>query len=313
MAKEPSRRGFLASSAALAALAASRAGAQPFKTTLHKAVIAGKPTEQSLKKLKDVGFEGIECRAWNTPPAEAAKCREVAEKVGMRIHSVLRGWVNFNKPKSVERDIASVTTALKAAQGFGADAILLVPCRTGGMPIPNPWEFEIEFDPKTGHVSRVVKGDNADELLFLLQVGRPAAVIYTLSSEDARGSASYQMVSRRALDLLVPVFLVGPEEPRDGLVLVMPAGKGANESHIPFHSMPGPVGYNSSQVSLSAARSFASGWAGLKICTPMSMSGPPPERSFVRKAPHAGAPRRRRRSTSSSASPPSRRRFPILE
>jgi len=161
MAKEPSRRGFLASSAALAALAASRAGAQPFKTTLHKAVIAGKPTEQSLKKLKDVGFEGIECRAWNTPPDEAARCREVAEKVGMRIHSVLRGWVNFNKPKSVERDIASVTTALKAAQGFGADAILLVPCRTGGMPIPNPWEFEIEFDPKTGHVSRVVKGDNS--------------------------------------------------------------------------------------------------------------------------------------------------------
>jgi len=85
---------------------------------------------------------------------------------------------------------------------------------------------------------RVVKGDNADELLFLLQVGRPAAVIYTLASTRARSSAAYQMVSRRALDLLVPIFLLGPEEPRDGLVLVMPAGKGGKESHIPFHSMP---------------------------------------------------------------------------
>ena len=161
MAKEPSRRGFLASSAALAALAASRAGAQPFKTTLHKAVISGRPNAKSLKRLKDAGFEGIECNAWNTPPDQAKQCRDLAEKLGMRIHSVLRGWVNFNRPKSVAGDIASVTKALEAAQGFGADAILLVPCRTGGMPIPQPWEFDIEFDPKTGHVSRVVKGDNS--------------------------------------------------------------------------------------------------------------------------------------------------------
>lgn len=161
MGNQMTRRGFLASSAAMAVLAASRAGAQPFKTKLHKAVISGKPNEKSLKRLKDAGFEGIECKAWSTPAEEAARCRELAEKLGMRVHSVLRGWVNFNNPKSVERDIASVAKALKAAQGFGADTVLLVPCRMGGMPIPQPWEFDIEFDPKTGHVSRVVKGDNS--------------------------------------------------------------------------------------------------------------------------------------------------------
>jgi len=29
------------------------------------------------------------------------------------------------------------------------------------MPMPEPWDFDIEFDEKTCHVSRVVKGDNA--------------------------------------------------------------------------------------------------------------------------------------------------------
>jgi hexulose-6-phosphate isomerase len=161
MGDESSRRGFLASSAAAGAglLAARGLRAAPFKTTLHKAVIQGRPSEGSLKRVKDAGFEGIECGAWNVTPDDAKKSREVAEKVGVRIHSVMRAWVNFNTA-SAEGDIKSVETALRAAQGYGADAILLVPCRTGGMPIPQPWEFDIEFDEKTGHITRVVKGDN---------------------------------------------------------------------------------------------------------------------------------------------------------
>src|SRR6202034_3799985 len=51
--------------------------------------------------------------------------------------------------------------ALRAAKAYGADDILLVPCRIGGMPMPEPWEFNIEFDEKTGHCSRVVDGDNS--------------------------------------------------------------------------------------------------------------------------------------------------------
>ncbi len=84
---------------------------------------------------------------------------------------------------------------------------------------------------------RVVRGDNPDELLFLLQVGRPAAVIYTLANHESKSSASYQMVSRRAFDLLVPIVLVGPDDPRDGVLCVYPEGRKTVEKHLPFHSI----------------------------------------------------------------------------
>ncbi|HJN14066.1 MAG TPA: sugar phosphate isomerase/epimerase family protein, partial [Armatimonadota bacterium] len=51
--------------------------------------------------------------------------------------------------------------ALKAAEGYGADAVLLVPCRIGGMAMPQPWELSIRFDANTGHLTQVIDGDNA--------------------------------------------------------------------------------------------------------------------------------------------------------
>ena len=156
------RRDFLSATAATgAALATSRLSAAGFKTRLHKALI-GKPAESTLASWKAAGFEGMESNAWNVSPEQAAQGRQMAEKLGMRVHSVLRGWTNFNSPdkSKVAQDIASVETALKAAQGYGADALLLVPCKIGGMAMPKPWEFDIEIDDKTGQVKRVVKGDN---------------------------------------------------------------------------------------------------------------------------------------------------------
>jgi hexulose-6-phosphate isomerase len=168
MTHEISRREFMATSAAagLGLAMAGGAGAEEktFKTKLHKALI-GKPTEEYLKKLKDAGFEGIESSEWQTPPDAAKAARETAEKLGMRIHSVLRGWMQFNStdPAVQAQSIAQTETALRAAQGYGADAILLVPCRIGGkdMPMPEAWEFQLEFDEKTGHLQKVAAGDNA--------------------------------------------------------------------------------------------------------------------------------------------------------
>ena len=57
--------------------------------------------------------------------------------------------------------IAKMKTALQAAQGYGATTVLFVPCKIGGMPMPEPWEFDIRFDEKTGHLKQVVAGDNA--------------------------------------------------------------------------------------------------------------------------------------------------------
>lgn len=120
-----------------------------------------RPTEEGLRRLKDAGFDGVE--AGILPPAEAEKCRAVAEQLGMRIHSVLRGWAEFNSPEAskVEATLKTTEDALRAAQAYGADAVLLVPCRIGGMAMPRPWEFLIDFDPQNGHLRRVVAGDNA--------------------------------------------------------------------------------------------------------------------------------------------------------
>ena len=184
------RRQFLATSAAAGAglLAAGHLQASEWKTTLKKSLI-GKPTESTLTEWKAAGFEGMESNAWNVSPEQAAAGRKIAEGLGMKIHSVLRGWLNFNSPASdkVAADIETVATALRACEGYGADALLVVPCRVGGMPMPEPWEFDIEFDEKTGHVSRVVDGDNAPYQQYI------QAQNYATDS------------SRKAIEKLIPV------------------------------------------------------------------------------------------------------------
>jgi hexulose-6-phosphate isomerase len=156
------RRQFIAATAALAL--APRLSFGDDKPKLRKALIRGLPDEKTLTPLKEAGFDGIECGAWNTAPDKAEAARKIADSLGLRIHSVLRGWAQFNDPKQFDAGIASVETALRAAQAFGADAVLVVPCRIGGkeMKMPKPREFKIEFDEKTNHIKSVGDGDYAD-------------------------------------------------------------------------------------------------------------------------------------------------------
>ena len=134
-----------------------------FKTKLRKALIVKKPVENELKRLKEAGFDGVESGVM--PLSEAMQCRAVAEKLGMKIHSVLRGWAEFNSSDKgrYEGSYAVTEDALRAAQALGADTVLLVPCRLDAkrVAIPKPHEFVIEFDQETGHLTRVVAGDNA--------------------------------------------------------------------------------------------------------------------------------------------------------
>ncbi len=170
MSQGLNRREFLVKSAgAAAALGLSlgpaaapvRSAEGAFKTELKKALIMERPTEDELKKLKDAGFDGVE--AGIVAPPDAEKCRKTAESLGMKIHSVLRGWAEFNNPDKAkaEATFAVTESALRSAQAFGADAVLLVPCRIGGMKMPRAWEFLIDFDEKTGHISKVTCGDNS--------------------------------------------------------------------------------------------------------------------------------------------------------
>lgn len=189
MNKPLSRRRFVGCSAAAAGammVAGRHLQAAPWQTTLHKALI-GKPSPETFAAWKAAGFEGMESTLWNISPAEAAAARREAEKLGMRIHSVLYGWANFNQPEAFERDLRAVETALHACQGYGADALLLVPCRIGGMALPEAWEFDIEFDDKTGHLHRVVAGDNAPYRAYM-------------AAHDQAADAS-----RKAVEKLIPV------------------------------------------------------------------------------------------------------------
>lgn len=131
-----------------------------FKHKLHKALIVEKPTEDLLKEVRDAGFEGVEAGILSRH--DAAKIREVAERLGLQIHSVLRGWAKFNSNNTdeVESSLKTTIDAIGAAQAYGADGVLLVPGRIGGMPVPQPWEFSIEFDDKTGHLISVVEKNN---------------------------------------------------------------------------------------------------------------------------------------------------------
>jgi hexulose-6-phosphate isomerase len=141
------RREFLLASAAAGAgfFVAGPAGAAPFKTTLHKAMYIGDPKIDTLKALKDAGFEGVEIRAGKAAPEQAAAIRKQAEAIGIRIHSLMGG---------------GSASGLRAAAAYGADAVLHVPGGVRGVPMPEPWEFDIEFDEANGHLTRVVKGDN---------------------------------------------------------------------------------------------------------------------------------------------------------
>lgn len=136
--------------------------------TFHKAVITGPPDEAILKSIKEAGLDGVEVSLMGAEGPiitreEAAKVRATAEKVGVRIHSVLRGWAEYNSPDpaKVKADQEFTMATMRAAQGYGADEILLVPGRIEGIKGLARDKFRVKFDPATGHLTQVVDGDNA--------------------------------------------------------------------------------------------------------------------------------------------------------
>ncbi|MCP4403824.1 MAG: sugar phosphate isomerase/epimerase [bacterium] len=177
-----SRREFIVASAtgvstmAATSVFADQAGSAlgpKFKTKQFKSMICGLPNEKSLAKIKEAGFDGIECNSWGASPAKAEAARKVAEKLDMRIHSVLRGWMSFDQPAKVGGHVKNVERCLQTAGAYGADALLLVPCRIGGK-MPQAWEFDIQFDEKTGHIKKVVKGDNTPYQAYINTHNRAA-------------------------------------------------------------------------------------------------------------------------------------------
>src|SRR5258707_584985 len=112
------RRHFLATGgAALLSMAAGPFQAAPFKVKIKKAII-GAPDEITYKRPKAHVSDGVQLGSWNHKPDDARRARDVAEKIGVQIPSLIRAWVALDsqKPEEVDKIVASIETALLAAE-----------------------------------------------------------------------------------------------------------------------------------------------------------------------------------------------------
>lgn len=139
-----------------------------------KAIIVPPPDEAGLAELKEAGFDGVEVNLWSdkdhVPSREdASKLKTLAEKHGIRLHTVLRGWAQFNSDDvaQVKSDFDFTVATLQAAQGYGCDAILLVPGKVTDVKTPDRDKIKIEFNPETGHIQSVADGDDSEYRAFI--------------------------------------------------------------------------------------------------------------------------------------------------
>ena len=161
------RRGFLIGTAALAAVGVPQFGlgeencAAQFKTVLKKALIRKRLTPDVVKTLKENGFPSVELMDKSVTEADARAARRLAEDEGLQIHSFMGGWLEFNAKDSAKRkaSIEEGKKNLRLAKAYGASVVLIVAGRIGGMSMPNPHEFKLEFDPATLMLSRAADGD----------------------------------------------------------------------------------------------------------------------------------------------------------
>lgn len=149
--------------AALPRLARAAEGAAAFKTQLYKALIAPVADDATCERIAKAGFPGVELTDKKVTVEQALQGRLTAEKHGLKIHSFMGGWADFNNADADARraSIDDVKRMIRVTAAYGASTILLVPCRVGGMAMPKPSQFKIGFDPATLAVTSVAEGDNA--------------------------------------------------------------------------------------------------------------------------------------------------------
>ena len=190
MTEQMTRRGFFKGAAALGA-ALSTAGMakaespapKSFKTELHKAFISFQPNDEIFKAHADAGFEGVELTNRGQSDAEVEADIRLAEKYGLRIHSMIGGGADFNSEDPATRAAGQekLRRAIQVISRYGADTLLLVPGRIGGqseLPVPNPGELKISFDPETLKITSVADGDNTPYRAYIDAHNRSAELIF---------------------------------------------------------------------------------------------------------------------------------------
>ena len=149
------RREFLftlaAAGAAGAFAAPDRRSGSPFKTQLKKALIRPRLTEAVVKELQEAGFLGVELQDKTVTVAEARAGLRLAQESNLTIHSFMGGWFEFNSKDAAKRRQAIDTAKrnIEIAEAYGAPVMLIVPGRVGGVEMPKPSEFDLDFDEAT--------------------------------------------------------------------------------------------------------------------------------------------------------------------
>ena len=161
-----------------------------FKTKLQKALIAEVADDATCERISKAGFPGVELTKKDVTVEQASQGRRIAEKHGLKIHSFMGGWADFNSldGEARRKSIEDVKRLIRLASAYGASTILLVPSyRLGGMAMPSPSQVKIDFDPATLVVKSVVEGDNAPFAAYI----------------EAQNKATE--LSRQAVEELIPV------------------------------------------------------------------------------------------------------------
>ena len=174
-----SRRSFVKAAAVAGAWAGlpapvKAAGEVGFKTQLQKALIAPVADDATCERIAKAGFPGVELSDKKVTFEQAAQGRLVAAKHGLKIHSFMGGWADFNNADAAARraSIEDVKRWIQLASAYGASTVLLVPCRVDVAPMPKPSQFKIDFDPATLAVKAVVDGDNAPFAAYIAAQNR---------------------------------------------------------------------------------------------------------------------------------------------
>ena len=122
-----------------------------FHTTLHKALIRKRMDAETAKGVREAGFRGVELQDKSVTVDEARAGLKIAQDHGLKIHSFMGGWAEFNSKDAAKRKTAVEATrrSIEITEAYGAGVMLLVPGRVGGVAMPKPSQFELVFDPQT--------------------------------------------------------------------------------------------------------------------------------------------------------------------
>ncbi len=93
--------------------------------------------------------------------------------------------------------------------------------------------IDASIDLLRKHGYRVVVGDDIQELQLLLEVSDPAAIVFTLVSDESHLEKAFQSIASKALEQSVPMILIGPETAQKGFTLYYPMDPFLDGKQIP--------------------------------------------------------------------------------